>query len=135
MQVGRTGTIKVSLRTHDPREAKVRQAEVRGRLNAIKNRLCEFARSVVDDERIRPNHAWRHRFVTLSPERDLSQELRRMILAQGGKGADEEVYGEPAGLYREICKLPHYTLETAAYAMLPCSGLRNRGLDVPITLD
>ncbi|MGY4233014.1 integrase [Bradyrhizobium sp. USDA 4449] len=84
--------------------------EVRGRLNAIKNRLCEFARSIVDDERIRPNHAWRHRFVTLSREHDLSQELRRMILAQGGKGVDEEVYGEPAGLYREICKLPRYEL-------------------------
>lgn len=90
--------------------------EVRGRLNAIKNRLCEFARSIVNDTRIRPNHAWRHRFVTLSREHDLSQELRRMILAQGGKGVDEEVYGEAAGLYREICKLPPYQI--AAWQLL-----------------
>ncbi|MEY9525108.1 integrase [Bradyrhizobium japonicum] len=91
------------------------RSEVRGRLNAVKNRLSEFARSIVRDERIRPNHAWRHRFVTLSREHDLSQELRRMILAQGGKGVDEEVYGEPAGLYREICKLPRYTIPSGSY--------------------
>ncbi|WP_019199325.1 DUF6538 domain-containing protein [Afipia birgiae] len=84
--------------------------EVRGRLNGVKNRVSEFVRSVVSDERIRPNHAWRHRFVTLSRRHDVDQELRRMILAQGGKGVDEEVYGEPEGLYREICKLPRYEL-------------------------
>lgn len=90
--------------------------EVRGRLGGMKNRLAEFARSIVSDERIRPNHAWRHRFVTLSREHALSQELRRMILAQGGKGVDEEVYGEPAGLYREICKLPRYDLKAGKVA-------------------
>ncbi|WP_257167543.1 site-specific integrase [Bradyrhizobium sp. SRS-191] len=84
------------------------RSEVRGRLNGVKNRVSEFVRSIVNDERIRPNHAWRHRFVTLSRKYDISQELRRMILAQGGKGVDEAVYGEPEGLYREICKLPRY---------------------------
>ena len=57
---------------------------------------------------------WRHRFITLARANNMDQEIRRMITGHKGEGVDEEVYGEPAGLHREICKLPRYeVLDTA----------------------
>jgi hypothetical protein len=73
--------------------------EVRGRLNGVKNRLSEFVRSIVNDERIRPNHAWRHRLISLCRLHAVDQELRRMITGHAGKGVDEVDCGEPEGLY------------------------------------
>lgn len=73
-----------------------------------KNRLAEFARKVVTDRMVKPNHGWRHRFITLARRHDMSQELRRMITGHKGEGVDETDYGDSEGLYREICKLPKY---------------------------
>lgn len=96
-----------------------KKEEVRGRLNGVKNRISEFVRSIVSDERVRPNHAWRHRLITLSRRHGVDQELRRMITGHAGEGVDEEDYGEPEGLYREICKLPHYNLGDYGGLALP----------------
>lgn len=38
----------------------------------------------------------------------MDQEIRRMITGHAGEGVDERDYGDPAGLYREICKLPRF---------------------------
>lgn len=84
------------------------EGDVRGSWKSAKNRLREFARQVVSDPAVQPNHGWRHRFITMAREWDLSQELRRMITGHTGIGVDEQGYGSPAGLYREICKLPPY---------------------------
>lgn len=81
---------------------------IRGAWRAAKNRLCEFARKTVTDPGVAPNHGWRHRFITLAREHEMSQELRRMITGHKGEGVDEDVYGKPAGLYREIKRLPRY---------------------------
>jgi hypothetical protein len=86
------------------------EAEAKGRLNGVENRVSEYVRTIVCDPRVRPNHAWRYRLVTLARRHDIDQELRRMITGHAGKGVDEQVYGEPEGLYREICKLPFYGL-------------------------
>jgi integrase len=91
-----------------------KKTEVRGRLNGVKNRVSEFVRSIVAGERIQPNHAWRHRLITLARKHGLDQELRRMITGHAGEGVDETDYGEPEGLYREICKLPHYPIADEA---------------------
>jgi len=40
---------------------------VRGVWQSGKNRLREFVREVVKDERVQPNHAWRHTFKTIWP--------------------------------------------------------------------
>jgi integrase len=84
------------------------KGEIRGSWNSAKNRLREFVRQVVTDPDVKPNHGWRHRFITVSRECGMSQELRRMITGHTGMGTDEREYGDPAGLYREICKFPHY---------------------------
>jgi hypothetical protein len=85
------------------------KAAAKGRLNGVKNRVS-FVRTKVSDRRVRPNHAWRHRLITLSRRHGIDQELRRMITGHAGEGADEQDYGDPEGLYREICKLPRYDL-------------------------
>ncbi len=75
------------------------------------NRLGEFARDLVRENRVAANHGWRHRFVKLSRRHAIDFELRRKITGHAGQGVDEEDYGGPAemkALYREICKLPRY---------------------------
>jgi integrase len=83
----------------------------RGPWQAVKNRLQEFVREVVTDKRVQPNHGWRHRFITQCRENCVDQELRRMITGHKGEGVDEAAYDDPAGLYREICKLPSYKVK------------------------
>lgn len=88
-----------------------KHAEVQGKLRAMKNRLAEFVRDIVSDKRVAPNHGWRHRFITMSRKHGLDQEKRRMITGHAGESVDERVYGDPAGLYVEVCKLPPYDVE------------------------
>jgi integrase len=82
--------------------------DVLGPLTGVKNRVREFVREFVTDPNVQPNHAWRHLFMTRSRAAGVDQELRRMITGHTGEGVDEQVYGDPAGLYREVCKLPRF---------------------------
>ena len=84
--------------------------EIQGPWRTVKNRLTEFARQVVTDKRVQPNHGWRHRFITLGRRHGLDQEIRRMITGHKGEGTDEQEYGDPEGLHREINKLPYYRI-------------------------
>lgn len=85
-------------------------ADVQGRLQAVKNRVREFVRGIVTDAEVAPNHAWRHRFVSECRKYRVDVEKRRMITGHAGQGVDEKIYGEPEGLYAEVCKLPRYTV-------------------------
>ena len=82
--------------------------DVLGPMTGVKNRVREFVRQFITDPNVQPNHAWRHLFITRSRAAGVDQELRRMITGHSGAGVDERVYGDPAGLYREICKLPRF---------------------------
>jgi integrase len=82
--------------------------DVLGPMTGVKNRVREFVREFITDPNVQPNHAWRHLFITRSRAAGVDQELRRMITGHSGAGVDERVYGDPAGLYREICKLPRF---------------------------
>ncbi len=70
--------------------------------------MREFVSGVVAVEGLAPNHAWLHRFITQARKHGLDPEKRRMITGHAGEGIDEQVYGEPEGLYEEIVKLPRY---------------------------
>lgn len=85
--------------------------DVLGPLKGAINRVTEFVRLQVADVRVSPNHAWRHRFITLCREHGVSEELRDMIVGHVGKSVAAREYGGPAGLYREICKLPRIKLD------------------------
>lgn len=85
-----------------------KNGDVLGPLKGVKNRVREFVRQYVTDPNVQPNHAWRHLFITSGREYGLDLELRRMITGHSGEGVDEVTYGDAAGLYREICKLPRF---------------------------
>lgn len=57
----------------------------------------------------RPNHAWRHRFTTLSRTHQMTKENRDYMLGSGAMDA-REGYGdfEPIVVNREIAKLPRF---------------------------
>ncbi|GAA3865291.1 DUF6538 domain-containing protein [Celeribacter arenosi] len=61
----------------------------------------------IDDKRIQPNHAWRHRFKTEGRNAGISTEYLGAIQGHVTANAAES-YGEYSteALYREICKLP-----------------------------
>ncbi len=42
--------------------------DVLGPLQGLKNRLAEFARKIVPDPNVAPDHGWRHRFKTIGME-------------------------------------------------------------------
>jgi len=97
----------VKSRSEGPLFAKPGKRSSRG---GVKNRLQEFTRKIVQDPNVQPNHGWRHRFITQARRYHLSDERRRMITGHVGKSVDETDYGDAAGLYEEICKLPKVDL-------------------------
>ncbi|WP_174822855.1 DUF6538 domain-containing protein [Ruegeria arenilitoris] len=66
----------------------------------------------ITDERIQPNHAWRHRFKTVGRNADIAPEYLGAIQGHSGRTAGED-YGEypVETLYREICKLPQIKVD------------------------
>lgn len=69
------------------------EGEVRGRLRGLKNRLAEFARALVPDPNVAPNHAWRHRFKTVG--RDAGLDSRVVDAIQGHAPTNvSENYGD-----------------------------------------
>ena len=88
-----------------------KQGEKPARRGGPRNRLQSWVRGIVTDPRVAPNHGWRHRFITQCRAHGVDQEIRRMITGHSGEGTDEQDYGDAAGLYREICKLPAYMVD------------------------
>lgn len=49
--------------------------EIRGAWRSVKNRLREFAREVVDDAAVAPNHGWRHLFKSIGREAGIADSV------------------------------------------------------------
>jgi integrase len=82
----------------------------RAQHRTLKNRIGDFARGVLREARVPANHGWRHAFITRCRAHGGDLEKRRQITGHAGHGTDETEYGDPAGLYQEICKLPAFDL-------------------------
>jgi integrase len=82
----------------------------RAQHRTLKNRIGDFARGVLREARVPANHGWRHAFITRCRAHGVDLEKRRQITGHVGQGTDETEYGDPAGLYQEICKLPDFDL-------------------------
>lgn len=54
---------------------------LRGKWQATKNRLAEFARAVIPDADVQPNHGWRHSFATIGREAGIEDSI---LFAIGG---------------------------------------------------
>jgi integrase len=62
-----------------------RDGEVRGVWKSVKNRLREFVREVMTDERVQPNHAWRHTFKTIGREAGIADSVLDAICGHAAK--------------------------------------------------
>ncbi|RNJ44422.1 hypothetical protein B5V01_05930 [Mesorhizobium erdmanii] len=58
---------------------------VRGVWQSGKNRLQEFVREVMKDERVQPNHAWRHTFKTIGREAGIADSVLDAICGHAAK--------------------------------------------------
>lgn len=58
---------------------------VRGVWQSVKNRLREFVREVVKDDRVQPNHAWRHTFKTIGREAGIADSVLDAICGHAAK--------------------------------------------------
>ncbi|QIO30759.1 DUF6538 domain-containing protein [Bradyrhizobium sp. 1(2017)] len=85
--------------------------KARGRIRAVKNRLCEFARSIVADERVSPNHGWRHRFQTVGGEVDASERVVNAICGHGRRDVSDD-YGDRTfkAMATALAKYPRYDI-------------------------
>lgn len=86
--------------------------EVKKKLRTLKNRLTTFARSVVTDTNVQPNHGWRHTFKTVGLEAGI--EGRVLDALQGHAPRTEgETYGDVTvkAKARAIERFPRYKVE------------------------
>jgi integrase len=68
-------------------------ADIRGAWRTIKNRLTEFARVVVTDARVAPNHGWRHCFKTIGREVGIDRTILNAICGHTA-GSVGDNYGQ-----------------------------------------
>jgi integrase len=89
--------------------------EALGRIAALKNRLAEFARALVPDKRVAPNHGWRHRFITVAREAEIADRVIYAITghapANVGGGYGDVTLKTQA---RALAKFPRYELNAPA---------------------
>ncbi|RYE10795.1 MAG: hypothetical protein EOP22_02645 [Hyphomicrobiales bacterium] len=82
---------------------------VSGRVKAGANRLREFVHGIIPNLSRQPNHAWRHRMETVCRDVGIDGYYQRIFTGHSLRD-EHERYGEPAGLYREICRLPRFEM-------------------------
>ncbi len=70
-----------------------KNGDVLGPLQGVKNRLAEFARAIVPDRNVAPNHGWRHRFKTVGLEAGIDHRTLDAIQGHSPRTAGES-YGE-----------------------------------------
>jgi integrase len=85
--------------------------DIRGVWQATKNRLAEFARSIVTDPNVAPNHGWRHRFKTVGMEAGIAPRILDAIQGQAARSV-ADTYGDVtvSTMAREIGKLPRIVI-------------------------
>jgi integrase len=85
--------------------------DVRGPLRGLKNRLAEFARSVVLDRNVAPNHGWRHRFKTVGMEAGVAPRILDAIQGQSARTV-ADTYGDVTIRTQAaaLSKFPRYSI-------------------------
>jgi integrase len=88
--------------------------DVLGPLQGLKNRLAEFARAVVPDPNVAPNHGWRHRFKTVGMEAGIPPRILDAVQGQAPRSV-ADTYGHVTlkTIAAEINKLPPFDLGEA----------------------
>lgn len=88
-----------------------KDGDVRGPWIGVKNRLREFARTIVKDPHVAPNHGWRHRFKTIGREAGIDARILDAIQGQAPRTVAES-YGDVTikTIAAAIAKLPRIDL-------------------------
>jgi integrase len=89
-----------------------KDGDILGPLQGVKNRLGEFARTIVTDPNVAPNHGWRHRFKTVGMEANIPPRILDAIQGHAPNTAGDD-YGDVTVnvCAREIGKLPRYKID------------------------
>ncbi|MGR7996726.1 DUF6538 domain-containing protein [Xanthobacter sp. ZOL 2024] len=85
------------------------EERVTGQRRTVKNRVTEFAREVVKDPNVQPNHGWRHRFKTIARNVGMDPGVRDAIQGHDS-GSVAESYGDVTvdAKVAAIAKLPRF---------------------------
>lgn len=84
----------------------------RGAWRTTKNRVTEFVREIVEDPEVQPNHAWRHRFMTMGRNLGISRDVRFSITGhEPGAEGDEYGIASLAAKAAAIAKFPRYEVK------------------------
>lgn len=77
-------------------------------------RVVQFVRTVVRDERVQPNHAWRHRFKTITRDLGLDHRVVDCIQGHAARTSGED-YGDVSvvAMARVIDAIPRIDMERA----------------------
>lgn len=89
------------------------EGDVLGPLQGLKSRLAAFARAIVTDPNVAPNHGWRHRFKTVGMEAGIAPRVLDAIQGQAARSV-ADTYGDVtvSTMAREIGKLPRILIAT-----------------------
>jgi integrase len=91
------------------------EGDVRGPLRGLKNRLAEFARAIVPDRNVAPNHGWRHRFKTVGMEAGIAPRILDAIQGQAARSVADP-YGDVtvSTMAAAIGKLPRIAVNAVS---------------------
>lgn len=84
---------------------------IRGAWGTSKNRVTEFVREVITDVSVQPNHAWRHRFMTVGRNLQIPRDIRFAITGHASKDEGDD-YGEVSNETKAgaLLKYPRYEI-------------------------
>ncbi|WP_461324047.1 hypothetical protein [Bradyrhizobium diazoefficiens] len=88
-------------------------------------RVLDFVRTVVTDERVQPNHGWRHRLKTIARNLGLDHRVVDAIQGHAPRTAGED-YGDVSvtAMARVIAAIPPIAVDTAAHGRRSTSPSR-----------
>jgi integrase len=88
------------------------RGDVLGRLQGLKNRISAFVRTIVTDKRVPPNHGWRHRFVTVGTDTDISERVLNAICGHAPRNVAQRYGGVTLKAKADaIRRFPRYRID------------------------
>jgi len=87
--------------------------DIRGAWRGVKNRLTDFAREVVKDLKVAPNHGWRHTFKTIGRESGIEDSVLDAICGHAPSSVGRSYGGVSiAAQVRAFERFPKFIAET-----------------------
>jgi integrase len=90
-----------------------KEGDALGPLRGVKNRVAEFARAIVTDPNVTPNHGWRHRFKTVGMQAGIETRVLDAIQGHAPRTASDG-YGDVtvSTMAAALAKLPRVIISS-----------------------